>query len=100
MLAWIELGPPGMPTEQLGRLLEELQQDLRQAPPLDQGARERLADLHAQIERMLAEEGDGAAERRSAGDSVRRFVDDFEHSHPTLTITLGRIMDALNKMGI
>jgi len=28
------------------------------------------------------------------------FIDRFESSHPTLTMTLGRIMDALNKLGI
>jgi hypothetical protein len=33
-------------------------------------------------------------------EQLREQIDEFQRSHPTLTMVLGRILDALNKIGI
>ena len=33
-------------------------------------------------------------------EPIRAYIDEIEDAHPTVTMTLGRIMDVLNKMGI
>jgi hypothetical protein len=86
-----------MPKEQLGKLLEDLAAQLEASDTLGESDRDALERLQLQIAAVLAEDeptDEGPAE--AIGD----LVDRFENSHPTLTMTLGRIMDALNKLGI
>lgn len=86
-----------MPKEELGRLLEDLAAQLETADELDEGDRAALEHLQLRIAAALADEG-GAEE--GPAEVIGDLVDRFESSHPTLTMTLGRIMDALNKLGI
>jgi len=89
-----------MPRDELGRLLEDLTSQLEQADALDEADRAALTHLQERIGTALAGDGDEAAAPAGQGDSISDLVDRFETSHPTLTMTLGRIMDALNKLGI
>jgi DNA-binding MarR family transcriptional regulator len=86
-----------MPKEQLGRLLEDLAAQLETADTLDEGERAALEHLQLRIAAALAEE---EQPEDMPGEAIGDLVDRFESSHPTLTMTLGRIMDALNKLGI
>jgi hypothetical protein len=86
-----------MPREALGRLLEDLAAQLEQADALDEADRAALEQLHGRIGAALASDADSA---EGSGEAVADLIDRFETSHPTLTMTLGRIMDALNKLGI
>ncbi len=86
-----------MPREELGRLLEELAAQLEQTDALDEGDRLALEQLHRRIGSALTAEEDSPG---GSGEAVADLIDRFETSHPTLTMTLGRIMDALNKLGI
>ena len=88
-----------MPREELGRLLGDLAAQLEQTDALDEGDRAALEQLHDRIGAALAED-DAAAPPPDPGEAVADLIDRFETSHPTLTMTLGRIMDALNKLGI
>lgn len=86
-----------MPREELGRLLEDLATQLERADALDEGDRAALEQLHRRIGAALASDADSTG---GSGEAVADLIDRFETSHPTLTMTLGRIMDALNKLGI
>ena len=86
-----------MPREELGRLLEELAVQLERADELDESERAALEQLHHRIGAALASD---AGSPEGSGEAVADLIDRFETSHPTLTMTLGRIMDALNKLGI
>ncbi len=86
-----------MPREELGRLLEDLAAQLEQTDALDEGDRAALEQLHRRIGAALTADADAAG---GSGEAVADLIDRFETSHPTLTMTLGRIMDALNKLGI
>ena len=86
-----------MPREELGRLLEELATQLEQTDALDEGDRVALEQLHRRIGAALTADADSTG---GSGEAVADLIDRFETSHPTLTMTLGRIMDALNKLGI
>jgi ElaB/YqjD/DUF883 family membrane-anchored ribosome-binding protein len=90
-----------MPERELTGLLEELESELGRNPDLNDEERAALEELRSRIGHVLesdrsavTQEGDGVAE------PLRNYVDRFETSHPTLTMILGRIADALNKMGI
>ena len=90
-----------MPTTELGRLLKELESEIGEGGPLDDAVREALSQLQGRIAAVLATSGEPAeTDARSLSEPIADYVDRFEASHPTLTMTLGRIMDALNKLGI
>jgi hypothetical protein len=90
-----------MPKKELENLLDELAGQLEQDDQLDADELAALGELHARIGGVLAED---SARQEDAGQGVNEplaeLVDRFETTHPTLTMTLGRIMDALNKLGI
>ena len=90
-----------MPKKELENLLDELADQLEQDDQLDADELAALGDLHSQIGGVLA---DDAAGQEDGGQGVTEplaeLVSRFETTHPTLTMTLGRIMDALNKLGI
>ena len=88
-----------MPREELGRLLEDLAAQLERADALDDEERAALAELQARIGAALAG-GEEAGTPTGTDESIADMIDRFENSHPTLTLTLGRIMDAINKLGI
>jgi hypothetical protein len=85
-----------MNEENLEQLLKGLKAEIGSGQSLTEDQREALAKIHAEVERAL-EEPDGES---APVESLRNFVEELEDAHPTLTLTLGRIMDALNKMGI
>ena len=85
-----------MNDENLEQLLKALKAEVGSGKSLTEDQREALAKIHAEVQRALqAPEGDAAPV-----ESLRSFVEELEDAHPTLTLTLGRIMDALNKIGI
>lgn len=87
-----------MPRKQMEELLAQLRREVAGAHELSAGQRARMEALQAQIEASLA--ADEVAEDESPRDAVRRYIDEFQRTHPTLTMVLGRILDSLNKMGI
>jgi hypothetical protein len=88
-----------MPPNRLEELLAELETQIRQSDDLDAGLKGRLEQLQAAIQSRLDTQADESGPH-SLVEPVRQAIDEFEDSHPTLTLTLGRIMDVLNKLGI
>ncbi|HUO82510.1 MAG TPA: DUF4404 family protein [Gammaproteobacteria bacterium] len=85
----------------LAELLRELEAELAGADSLDEAGRERLRAVQAQLARALGDSERAADLQRSAViEPVQRAIDEFEKTHPTLTLTLGRILDTLNKIGV
>lgn len=90
-----------MPERELTRLLEELESELGSNPDLSHEERAALEELRGRIGLVLEPDRPGAAQEGDGlTDPLRSYVDRFETSHPTLTMILGRIADALSKMGI
>ena len=90
-----------MPQTELGKLLDDLENQIGDGGPVDEADREALRELQARIASVLATDRDAILPvSDSLSEPLADFIDRFETSHPTLTMTLGRIMDALNKLGI
>ena len=87
--------------KRLVELLRELEVELANADSLDEAGRERLRTVQAQLGRALEDSERAAQPQLSAvTEPVQRAIDDFEKTHPTLTLILGRILDSLNKIGV
>jgi hypothetical protein len=87
--------------ENLRRRLAELHAELENVDALDADARAALEHVMHDIQALLAraeDEGDGDAP--SLADRLREAGRHFEESHPALTATLGRVVDALAALGI
>lgn len=88
-----------MPDQQLRKMLQQLHAELQQSDSVDEHSRELLrnvmADIHAILEPAAAK-----ANPESLITRLREVVDEFEESHPALTEAVGRVADALAKMGI
>jgi len=87
--------------EDLRRRLEELHAELARAERVDAEARAALEAVLRDIQSLLAEAPGGARrEPETLADRLREATGHFEESHPTLTATLGRVVDALAALGI
>ena len=89
-----------MPQRHLRETLEKLHEELQQSGnDIDESSRELLRAIMNDI-RSIVEPTEGAAPPESLGQRLRESVDAFEESHPALTEAVGRVVDALAKMGI
>lgn len=86
-----------MARQEMEQLLAELRKEVAGARELSAAQRARMDALREQIEASLEAE---EAPPESPREVVRDYIDEFQRTHPTLTLTLGRILDSLNKMGI
>ncbi len=90
-----------MADKDLQELLEQLRLEIEAGGPLDEASRAKLERLEKAIHRHLTEaDTDSSTPPSGLSGSIQKMIDDFEESHATLTLVLGRIMDVLNKMGI
>jgi hypothetical protein len=87
--------------ENLRRRLAELHAELDKVDAVDGEARAALEEVMREIREVLARAGDAESrEEASLADRLREAGRHFEVSHPTLTVTLGRVVDALSALGI
>ena len=86
-----------MARREMEQLLAQLRKEVAGANELSAAQRARMDALREQIEASM--EADQAPPD-SPREVVRDYIDEFQRTHPTLTLTLGRILDSLNKMGI
>jgi len=88
-----------MSEQHLREMLEQLHTELKNTGNIDDRSRELLRAVMDDI-RAIVEPTEGAARPEPLGQRLREAVDAFEESHPALTEAVGRVVDALAKMGI
>jgi len=87
--------------ENLRRRLADLHAELENVDAVDAEARAALEEVMHDIRDVLARsEDEERREEPSLADRLRDAGRHFEESHPTLTATLGRVVDALSALGI
>ena len=88
-----------MDKQHLHQRLEELHKELQQVESVDDNDRPTLQKLMADIQDLLEHDEE---ESRYGGllEGLREGIERFEASHPTATMLMGRVVDALAKMGI
>lgn len=96
-----------MNREELTSLLQRLHTELAARPQVDASTREALQTLDADIQRVLAQSGEQAANDPQASDDqgdinalAQTLEAKLETDHPVLVGTLRDLMDRLGKMGI
>ena len=85
--------------DDLRRRLEELHAELARQDEVAPEARAAPEAVLGDIRALLAREG-REDEPASLAERLRTAGRHFEESHPTLTATLGRVIDALAALGI
>ena len=88
-----------MPARQLQQQLQDLRNQLAEAPPLNDEDKAALIELMSEIEVQLAREIASEPDATLV-DGVNLAVERFEASHPTLAGSLRSIMRTLANMGI
>ncbi|HXD11109.1 MAG TPA: DUF4404 family protein [Anaerolineales bacterium] len=88
-----------MTDKKLGELLEELHNELSNTEAVDEKGRELLRALNSDIQKLLDQSRDRGSDD-SLLERMQDTIDHFEDTHPTLTLALSHIMNALNNAGI
>ncbi len=90
-----------MKDQELHDLLEQLHQEIEQADSIDEKDRELLSHIGADI-RTLLDQTQDAEEEPSPLDlsQLEESIQIFEVTHPTLTITLNKLLAILSNAGI
>jgi len=88
-----------MPERHLREMLEQLHAELQKAGSIDDRSRELLRAVMDDI-RAIVEPTESTARPEPLAQRLREAVDAFEGLHPALTEAVGRVVDALAKMGI
>ena len=87
--------------EHLRRRLEELHAELARTDSVDPDARAALEAVLTDLQGLLARsEAEGRPEHASLAERLSLAGRHFEESHPKLTTTVGRVIDALAALGI
>lgn len=91
-------------SDKLRAKLDELHNLLDSLDVVDAEAETLLASAIADLRRKLAAKSTSEnledAESPSIVDRFRAAAEHFEESHPTLTGTIGSVIDALGRMGV
>jgi hypothetical protein len=89
----------GMQEQHLRQMLEQLHSELQHTDTIDDRSRELLRSVLGDIEDLLERKQKGP-QHESIIERLREAVGAFEKTHPTLTVAIGGVADALAKMGI
>jgi hypothetical protein len=90
-----------MDDSELRDTLEKLHQELEQTDDLDDESRRRLQHLMVDIRATLdREEASSTEHYESLGDQLRDGIQQYEVSHPSLTVVMKHALDILSGSGI
>ncbi len=95
-----------MSNEGITTALEQLNQELRNSPQLDQPTAQSLQLLIDGIRASLKRSSDGGVPTSDSNqppeviEQASSFITQFEASHPRLTNALSQVIDRLSDMGI
>jgi uncharacterized tellurite resistance protein B-like protein len=90
-----------MDDQELRKLIESLHAEIQNTRTVDEKGQELLAHLEADIRKLLDQSGEVAKPvHPSTLQRMEEGLDHFEVTHPTLTILLSRLLEALSNVGI
>jgi ElaB/YqjD/DUF883 family membrane-anchored ribosome-binding protein len=90
-----------MKERQLQITIQELYTELKKAEATDDQAQEHIQILLKEIDALIQEPGEVPAHRyQQLLERLKESVRHFEASHLSLTMAVGRVIDALSNMGI
>ena len=95
-----------MPEQQLKQQLAQLHQDLSAGAEIDEETRGLLLQLARDIEGAVADKSgteqtpEPVEEESGLLARLQHLADEFEESHPDISMTIGRVADALSQLGI
>ena len=90
----------GMREQHLRQMLEQLHTELQRTDTIDDRSRELLRSVLGDIEDLLERKQKRGTHPESIIERLREAVRAFEQTHPTLTVAIGGVADALSSMGI
>lgn len=88
-----------MSQEDLKELLAKVHSELADIDTLDNEAKSLLATVMTDLQGALGESS-SVDESHGFIDRFRDATQDFEEDHPQLTDAIGRVVDALSRLGI
>ena len=90
-----------MEAQELRELIEKLHAEIQNTHIVDEKGQELLLHLESDIRGLLAQSGGrGTPVRISTIRRMEQGLDHFEVTHPTLTILLSKLLEALSNVGI
>ncbi len=85
----------------LRETLEQLHKQLEETESVDEESRQLLQHLIADVQDLMAREGEDISfEDHGIIDHLRLSIEQFEVTHPTLTMTMGHLLDILCQSGV
>lgn len=89
-----------MDEQQLRGELERLHAELRKSDPADEGQRETLRTLTADVEELLGRQDTGPHHYKGLRERLGESVAQLEASHPEATLLMRQLIDSLSYLGI
>jgi uncharacterized coiled-coil DUF342 family protein len=90
-----------MKKQKLHKTIKELRAELEKTQPADDHVRGHIQRLLLEIDALTDETGEIPSQRyQQFLERLRESVQHFEESHLSLTLAVGRVIDALSNMGI
>ncbi len=81
--------------------IQQLHEELEAATAVDAEARKQLQELLSDIRSLLSRADEPTDHTpQSLAERLEDATRDFEASHPTLSATVGRVIDTLSNLGI
>jgi len=86
---------------QLREQLKRLETDLKQIESVDEAGRTILHELQQDVQDLLARSGEGSGlQEHPISERLRRAIQHFEVTHPTLVGLMEQMVNTLSTMGI
>jgi len=89
-----------MTDQNLHELLEKLQNELKRTDVTDEARRERLRHLEEDIRRLRERSRDEADVDEPMLERFQETIEEFEETHPELTMMISQMMTILSNAGI
>ncbi len=89
-----------MTAEEIQQTLAALHVELSHVSEVDDATRQRLEDVNADIDRILAAKGRSEEPAAPIAENLQDLVAQFGAQHPKLTATVQQLVDRLSEIGI
>lgn len=90
-----------MEKQKLRKMLEQLHSELKETESIDEGGSQLLQILMDDIQKILDKSIEEQSRQRSSLiEQLKDAILYFEESHPTLALTMKKVIDTLSNMGI